>query len=277
MELVYACCVIALGWFWGGMLSGICGVGAVMVAMPLTTFALSSSESILLSSLVGMYSSVHLGVAYRHSCVWSDIRPLVVGVVPGCVLGALVLKIAPAQILQIMISGMLACFMLMQGVRRFMAWTLPESAFLGIVVGIICGFVSSSVTMVGAPLGIYVLLRHWDPDRARGNMSVIYIFTGVGAVVMQATAGLYHADLFSMALAGVVACAGGQSIGIRLGRHLDQRLFRMLLILFLGASALVLFAQALGHVSSVEGKAPIIVTSEPYFRDAFFVELSPPL
>ena len=245
MELIWACCVVALGWFWGGLVSGICGVGAVMVAMPLATFVVTSSESILLSSLVGMYSSIHMGVAYRHSCVWSDIRPLVAGVVPGCVLGVLVLKIAPAQLLQIMISAVLACFVLMQAFRRVTAWTLPESSFLGMVVGVICSFVSSSVTMVGAPLGIYVLLRRWDPDRARGNMSVFYIFTGVGAVVVQAFAGLYHLRLFSLALAGIAACAVGQSIGIRLGRHLDQRLFRKILILFLGASALVLFVRAL--------------------------------
>lgn len=245
MELVWSCCVVALGWFWGGLVSGICGVGAVMVAMPLATFVVSSSESILLSSLVSMYSSIHMGVAYRHSCVWRDIRPLVVGVVPGCFLGVLVLKVAPAQLLQIMISGMLACFVVMQMFRRFASWTLPESALLGTGVGVVCGFVSASVTMVGAPLGIYVLLRHWDPDRARGNMSVFYIFTGVGAVVVQAFAGLYHMRLFSMALAGVLACAAGQTIGIRLGRHLDQRLFRRLLIFFLGISALVLFVRAL--------------------------------
>ena len=243
-DLITACCVVAFGWFWGGMFSGICGIGAVMIAMPLTTFVVSSSESVLISSLVGMYSSIHMGVAYRKACVWREIRDLVIGVIPGCILGGLVLKVAPAQMLQIMISAVLACFVLMQMFHRFATWSLPDSVALGILVGVICGFVSSSVTMVGAPLGIYVLLRHWDPDRARGNMSVFYIFTGIGSVVVQAVAGLYNMHLIQIALAGGVACAVGQSIGIRLGKHLSQQLFRRLLIVFLGISAVTLFVRA---------------------------------
>lgn len=243
--MLLTCAIVAFGWFWGGMIAGISGVGAVMVAMPLATLVVSPTESVLLSSLVGMYSSIHMGVAYRRSCVWKEVRDLVIGSFPGCILGGLVLKAAPAQALQLMISIVLALFVLMQLFRRSAAWKLPDSTFIGITVGVVCGFVSASVTMVGAPLGIYVLLRHWHPDRARGNMSVFYVFTGIGAVIVQATMGLYNAQLFQIALAGVAACSIGQSIGIRLGRHLDQILFRKILIVFLALSAAMLFMRAL--------------------------------
>lgn len=242
--MLLACAVVAFGWFWGGMVSGISGVGAVMVAMPLATLVVSPAESVLLSNLVGMYSSIHMGVAYHRSCVWKDVRGLVIGSLPGCVLGVLVLKVAPPHTLQIMISAVLALFVLMQAFRRSASWQIPGSTGVGIAVGVACGFVGGSVTMVGAPLGIYALLRHWDPDRARGNMSVFYVFTGTGAVAAQACAGLYTMDLFSIALAGMAACFVGQNIGIRLGRHLDQVLFRRILIVFLSLSAVFLFLRA---------------------------------
>lgn len=67
--MLLTCAVVAFGWFWGGMISGISGVGAVMVAMPLATLVVSPAESVLLSNLVGMYASIHMGVAYRRFCV----------------------------------------------------------------------------------------------------------------------------------------------------------------------------------------------------------------
>ncbi|MBQ9105771.1 MAG: sulfite exporter TauE/SafE family protein [Mailhella sp.] len=207
--MLLTCAVVAFGWFWGGMISGISGVGAVMVAMPLATLVVSPAESVLLSNLVGMYASIHMGVAYRRFCVWKDVRNLIVGSFPGCLLGVLLLKVAPAQTLQLMISAVLAVFVLMQTFRLSSAWKLPDSTVLGVAVGVVCGFVGGSVTMVGAPLGIYVLLKQWDPDRARGNMSVFYVFTGIGSVVAQAVAGLYDVRLIQTALAGVAACSVG--------------------------------------------------------------------
>lgn len=171
-------------------------------------------------------------------------RDLVIGSFPGCLLGVLLLKVAPAQTLQLMISAVLAVFVLMQTFRLSSVWKLPDSTVLGVAVGGVCGFVGGSVTMVGAPLGIYVLLKQWDPDRARGNMSVFYVFTGLGSVVAQAVAGLYDVRLIQTALAGVAACSVGQQIGIRLGRHLDQTIFRRILIVFLALSAIMLFWRA---------------------------------
>ena len=215
-----------------------------MVAMPLAMLVVSPTESVLLSNLVGMYSSIHMGVAYHRSCVWKDVRGLVIGSFPGCVLGVLVLKVAPPQALQIMISAVLALFVLMQAFRRSASWQISESTSISIAVGVACGFVGGAVTMVGAPLGIYALLRHWNPDRARGNMSVFYVFTGIGAVAAQASAGLYDMHLLPIALAGMAACFVGQNIGIRLGRHLDQAIFRKILIFFLSLSAILLFLRA---------------------------------
>lgn len=246
MEFVWTCFMVALGWGFGGVVGGATGIGAIMVAMPLMTTVLSPSDAVLVSCLIGFYATIHLSISYRKAFHWADIRDLAIGAVPGCALGALVLRVASMQVLQLMVCAMLACFIAMQCFRRVASYRLPDSTVVGVLAGLVCGFVSGSVAMVGAPLGIYVLMKHWEPDRARGNMSVFYVFTGVSSVISQAVAGLYTVTLFQVAIAGMAGCFVGQVLGVRLGRRIDQKLFQRIVLLFLAVAAVILFVRAMG-------------------------------
>ena len=237
--------MVALGWVFGGIVGGATGIGAIMVAMPLMTAAVTPGEAVLVACLTGLYGTLHLSYSYRKSCCWKEIRDLAIGAVPGCFVGALVLRVASMQFLQLMVCAMLACFITMQLFRRAAAYRLPDSTLIGVIAGFVCGFVSGSVAMVGAPLGIYVLMKHWSPDRARGNMSVFYLFTGIASVVSQAFAGLYTVTLIQIALAGVAGCFIGQVIGVRLGRRINQKLFQRIVLGFLALAAVILFVRAM--------------------------------
>lgn len=246
MELAWICFMVALGWFFGGLVGGATGIGAIMVAMPLMTAVISPGEAVLVSCLTGLYATVHLSLSYRKAYRWADIRDLVIGAIPGTVLGTLTLKVASMQALQLMVCGMLVCFIALQFFRRAAAYKLPDSRLIGLLAGLVCGFVGGSVAMVGAPLGIYVLMKHWNPDRARGNMSVFYLFTSVVAVVSQAAAGLYTASLLPLVLASVAGCSVGQVLGVYLGRRIDQKLFQRIVLGFLALAAVILFVRAMG-------------------------------
>ena len=155
MDFVWTCFMVALGWMFGGLVGGATGIGSIMVAMPLMTAVLTPGEAVLVSCLTGLYGTLHLSYSYRKACCWREIRDLAAGAVPGCVLGALVLRIASMQTLQLMVCAILVCFIGMQFFRRAATYRLPDSTIIGVVAGLICGFVSGSVAMVGAPLGIY--------------------------------------------------------------------------------------------------------------------------
>ncbi len=247
MEMLLVYVVVAFAWVVGGVIGGATGIGAIMVSMPIMTTVLSPSDAVLVSCLTGLVGTMHLSYAYRKFCSWKDIRELVIGCIPGCFLGVLVLRMASMQILQLMVCAMLVCFLAMQFFRKTASWHLPDSTMTGLIAGVICGFVSGSVAMVGAPLGIYILLKHWSPDRARGNMSIFYAFTGVTSVVSQAVAGLYTAPLFPIALAGVIGCAIGQVAGVKIGRRINQQLFYKIVLVFLSVAAIMLFVRAVGE------------------------------
>ncbi|WP_298067193.1 sulfite exporter TauE/SafE family protein [uncultured Mailhella sp.] len=236
--------VVALGWMCGGIVGGATGIGTAMIAMPILTLVLSPSDAVLVSSLLAVVSSTHLAWAYRRFAVWADVWPLVTGMLPGSLLGVMVLKVAPVYVLELMICVMLACFLLMQCSSRLSRFSLPDAPPFGLGAGAVCGFVQSSVVMSGAPLGIYVLLRHWDPDRARGAMSLFYVCAAMCAMLLQAASGLYSASLVKLALAGLAGSLAGQTLGVFLGRHLGSETFRRILLVFLAVAAAVLFCRA---------------------------------
>lgn len=93
MDFVWTCLMVALGWFFGGIVGGATGIGTIMIAMPMTTAMLSPSDAVLLSCLTGLFGTVHLAYSYRKACSWTDIRDIVIGSVPGCILGALILRV----------------------------------------------------------------------------------------------------------------------------------------------------------------------------------------
>ena len=77
-------------------------------------------------------------------------------------------------------------------------------------------------------------------------MSVFYALSAVGTVIMQALAGLYDFTLFRMSLFGMAGCVCGQVIGVRLGRHINQKLFTRIIVCFLALTTVFLFFQAIG-------------------------------
>lgn len=238
--------LMVLAWFAGGVVGGATGVGSVMVAMPLTTVVLSPGDAVLVSCIVSLYASIHQSLAYGRYLRWDDVKPLVVGTLPGCLLGVLVLKIAPVQVLELMVCAMLVCFVTMQLSKRMASWSVSAAPSIAMGTGAVFGFVSASVAMGGGPLAIYVMLRHWDPDRARANMSVLWIFTSVLTCAVQAGTGMYAFSHLKFGLIGILGTAMGQYIGVWLGRRIDLVLFRRILLVFLSAAALILFSKAVG-------------------------------
>ena len=240
---VYA--MTALGWFLGSIVSGAVGVGAAMTAMPLLLLVLAPNDVVLVSSMVGVPLSIHLMWAYRASCCWNDMKWLILGCIPGTMLGALTLKVISLQALQILMGGMLIAFIifqlfLRQTLMRKEANILPDTVPVKLLAGGVCGFACGSVAIPGAPLGIYVLLKGWNADRSRGNMSIFHPMALIWSVASQATAGLYTVEIFKMASCCIVTCLIGQTLGFYLGRFIDQKLFQRIILLFLAASALAL-------------------------------------
>lgn len=236
------------GWLVGGIVGASTGMGAVMSAMPLLTMVIPPAEAVFVCCLVGVLDCTQLVYLYRKWCVWSDVRDLIIGMVPGVIVGVLALKIFSVQAFQLMISAMLACFIALQlfrMIRKSSAYQLPNSMIIGVIAGLLCGFVNASVALMGAPLGIYVLLKGWEPNTARGNMSAIFAVTTIFTVVAQAMSGLYTLRIVELSIIGMAGAFCGNLIGVRIGRRVSKSLLTKIILCFLTIFAVSLFMKGI--------------------------------
>ncbi len=124
-------------------------------------------------------------------------------------------------------------------------YQLPKSLLAGLLAGAACGFVNASVALMGAPLGIYVLLRGWEPNEARGNMSVVFAVTTIFTVATQLMSGMYTMDLLKLSVIGMAGACCGNLIGVRVGRIFDRQRLTKIILVFLTIFAFSLFMRGI--------------------------------
>ena len=246
MESFWIYAAMFLGWALAGVAGGAAGIGTGMTAMPLLLLLLQPSDVILVATLGGFGAALHLTWSYRASFRWADMKPLFLGSLPGIAAGALTLKAVSVPALQLLLGFVLLSFIVFQFLRGRRLFKLPESSSVGLTAGFLCGFTSASVAIPGAPLGVYVMLRGWDADRSRGNMSLYFVFIMGLSVLAQAMAGLCSVRILSIGLACAAGSMLGQSMGVRLGRGMDTSVLHMFILFFICASAFMLLWRAIG-------------------------------
>ena len=242
---LYTVLFVFAGWIIGGFVSGVSGLGAMMLALPILSIVLTAHDAILTCCIVAFPCCIQLAWNYRKSVYWPDMKTLWLSCIPGCIAGTAVLKIAPVNLLQLSISLLIATFVLLECLRTKTRFCLKDSVPALALAGAASGFTGSAVSIVGVPMGIFVLLTRWDMDRARGTMSMFFLLCTLITVLTQWFSGLYSLYLIKLSLIGTLGCALGQDIGYRVGKHICQKTFVLFVLCFLTCAAIVLFSKGL--------------------------------
>ena len=83
-------------WFLGGFVNGISGMGAGLVSLPIAASLLPMQELVPASGLSTLTVACYLVWAYRRYCRWSSLRHMLVGCLPGALLGVWILRSVPS-------------------------------------------------------------------------------------------------------------------------------------------------------------------------------------
>lgn len=213
--------VVALGVFFGGFVKATLGLGFGVASTPILSLVLNPRLAITILSIPSFVSS--LWVAAQATRNWQALRPLgplIIGILPGVILGAWALKVLPIRWVQLMV-GIL--------VVSYVATTLFNPEFqlpaglvkpVGFIVGIVTGVLVSLGNIAGPILAIYL--------RSIGYVKLDFVF-GVGAILTISTGGqvLSYAVTGLLgpteALYGLLACIP-LAIGMMLGFAFQARL-----------------------------------------------------
>jgi hypothetical protein len=149
--------------------------------------------------------------------VWRRTVPLLVGLLPGVILGGLFLTVVAAVALKAATYAILLPLILLQAAG--VSWPIRDERTIGVPFGLGLGLLYSTTTISGPPLALMLNNQGLAQDEFRAAIALIRVAESSFTLVTYLFLGLYAApsiDLFWLLLPAV-------ALGIPLGRLLLRR------------------------------------------------------
>lgn len=232
-----------------GFLQGLAGFGAGLLAVPLLLLYFDITVAVPVCVLASTVLNAQLCVSYRMSLSWRRIRPLLLGSLPGLLLGSLVLVHAPdvwtRWALGVLLVGY-GCWGLASG--RFVPPAGDPAPAYGYAAGVASGAMGAAFSANGPAAIIYMSLTSWPKNVIKGTLAGYFLVNNMATLVAEAASGLITPPVVVSSLAGASGIVCGGWLGVRACALLGERDYRRAmfgLLLLMGVSLLVAVAHTL--------------------------------
>lgn len=225
--------------------AAVTGFGFNLVSAPLLTLLYPPRFVVVLTLLLGICASglLVLRREIRRTVEWRVVRPLYLSSLAGMPFGVALLMWGPARLLKAVIAAVTAAFAIVM-LTRFRP-RLTGSALDTVAVGFLSGVLSTSTSLNGPPVALYLMARGYAKDRFRGNM-VIYVFLAtVTSVVLLALGGGITSQTLALAAKLAPVLIAGFFAGVAAVHGLSDRHFEVTVLGFLVLVGLLGLASAL--------------------------------
>jgi len=159
---------------------------------------------------------------------WPDARLLILGGVPGVLLGVVLYRVADADVMRLLIGGISVLFVAWQIGRRG-GWIRPARdrlpGWAGVLAGVVTGF-TSFVSHAGGPsAAIYLLSQRLDKTRYQASTVLIFWVLNIVKFVPYAFLGMFTWQTAAANLALAPFALIGTWLGVRAHDLVPERLF----------------------------------------------------
>ncbi len=230
--------IFIFAWFLAGFVNGIGGMGAAMVAVPIITGIMPSEMLTPVACIIVFFISCHMTWNFRQGCLYSSLKQMLIGMVPGSLVGLGMLILIPTYSMQLLTGIVMLAFVLWQFTRKMNTIQRPETLGKSMATGFTSGVLNTSISFGMPPIGVYALYLGWTPLQTVGTTNVFSIFAYLFACATQASAGLYTQEVLIWAAYGVPASMLGIALSMPLARRINAATFKRVLLLVIAAGGL---------------------------------------
>lgn len=242
--------VAAVGFALAATVQSATGFGFSLISVPLVFAVIEPSAAVglvlLLSQVVNLL--VLFGERRRPRIDWAAVRPALLAAIPGLPVGAVAVRLLPADALRLAVAILVAAVVAdrvrrhRQGRRRGDGGR-PAALAAGFAVGVL----TTSTATNGPPLAVWLTARGLDPATLRDTVTVLFaivdlIGVGVLAAVVGPERTLTHV---SWLLLLVPVCAAGQVAGRRIFLRIPPHRFEWVVLGLASAAAAASLASGL--------------------------------
>ncbi len=228
--------------------TSIAGLGSLAVAgFALFIAPRESTAAVLLILIVGDIVAVTM---YRRSADWTMLRGLLPAVLPGVILGTIVMAFIDDRAMALLIAACILIALAIQMVMRKRAVgtappTGPPHLAATVGTGVAAGFTTMVANAAGPVMALYLLAARVDKMKFVGTIAWYFLIVNVSKIPFSVGLGLMTWDTVLLTLILTPAVLLGTFIGIKVLRRLGQARFEQFTIAASVAAGLLLLARGL--------------------------------
>ena len=223
--------------FVGAVVRGFSGFGSSLVWVSGLTLVMAPVQTVPIILILEVAASLVLLPGIWRDVDWATLRPLFAGAICAAPLGVGFLAVAPAAIMQVLISSTVLVAAIALWWNRGFRHNLSRRAVIG--VGATSGLLAGATSAGGPPVILFYLASPSGAAISRASLIIYFLGTYSFAAVVSGTAGLITKETLIAILLSLPVVACGAQIGKRrfLRTHPDRFRHATLVILTALASA----------------------------------------
>jgi uncharacterized membrane protein YfcA len=222
----------------GAAVQGTLGFGSNLLAVPVV--ALFEPAAVpAATTMLALPLATGMAVAERGHVDWHGVGWLMVGRIPGTVVGAAIVAVVAASTLSVLAGAAV----LVAVALSLVTTTVVVSRATTVWAGLASGIMGTATSIGGPPLAL--LYQHHEGPVLRSTLAVTI---GIGTVISlggQALAGAVHGWQLVLALSLLPGVAAGLALGRMVSRRLDERWLRPAVLAFATGAALLAIGRGL--------------------------------
>jgi uncharacterized protein len=222
----------------GAAVQGTLGFGSNLLAVPVV--ALFEPAAVpAATTMLALPLATGMAVAERGHVDWHGVGWLMVGRIPGTVVGAAIVAVVASTTLSVLAGAAV----LVAVALSLVTTTVVVNRRTTVSAGLASGTMGTATSIGGPPLAL--LYQHHEGSVLRSTLAVTI---GIGTVISlggQALAGAVHGWQLVLALSLLPGVAAGLALGRMVSRRLDERWLRPAVLAFATGAALLAIGRGL--------------------------------
>ena len=233
-----------LSTFIGGVTTGLAGFAMGLVVSGVWLHILTPLQTASLIVGYGLLVQAYGIWKLRHALDWRNVAPFIVGGAIGVPVGTAALAYVNPAVLRFAVGLLLAVYssysLARPALKPMHAGPVTETG-----VGVLNGFIGGLTGLAGVIITIWCQLRGWPKDTQRTIFQPV-IFAAFALTAISLTyAGAVTAETTKLYLYGLPLVGLGTWTGLKLYGHLDDAMFRRVILILLLISGLTLVVPVL--------------------------------
>ena len=222
--------------FLAALTQSITGFGFAIVSMSFLPKIIDLQTAVPLVTLVSVIANIVIWFSYRHDYSFEAVKQLIIASLIATPMGVLLLDYIPEVIalkgLGIIILGYIT--------YDWLDLTLPgfKSFIWAYLFGTLSGILNGAYTVGGPPVIIYANCRRWNSQEFKGNLTAVFFFSSLLAVLTHGWQGNITISVRQLAIYSFPGFATGLWLGIILSHKINPVIFKRITLALLVVAGL---------------------------------------